>query len=563
MAPTHRHRYQVVHPSSHSISKRGVLSSRSQSCSVVQHSSRQGEESKLREKELEAIKEHYLGAPKVKKQVTKPSEKFRFSFDWQHTEDTSQDMKPLYERPHDTRLVFGRGMPGARMDRFGMRDELLCSEKKLEEMTERDWRIFQEDHNISCKGSRNCAQPMRNWEESGLPPELLEAVQKIGYEKPSPIQMAAIPIGLQQRDVIGVAETGSGKTAAFVLPLLTYISKLPKMTAEVEAEGPYAVIMAPTRELVLQIAFETDRFSQFLRKSGINTRVVSIVGGQSIGDQSQKLRHGCEIVIATPGRLLDCLERRYAVLNQCNYVVLDEADRMIDMGFEQQVTAVLDAMPKPESQNPNPKSQLHRTTVMFSATMAPAVERIARNYLQNPVVVTIGSAGKATDLITQTVLMLKENEKFDKLQRLLNGIHDQRAIVFVNSRNKAETLTRDLDRNAYRVGSLHGGKTQEQREATLQDFRSASSKLQCLVATDVVGRGIDIPDVAHVVNYNMPETIEKYTHRIGRTGRAGKQGEATTFVTPGDSKVFRDLVEMLVRSDSHVPPELARQCRSR
>jgi len=190
-------------------------------------------------------------------------------------------------------------------DTFDMCVDCHWSEKKIEEMTERDWRIFCEDFNISYKGSR-IPRPMRYWEEGALSPELLKAVQKVGYKKPSPIQMAAIPIGLQQRDVIGIAETGSGKTAAFVLPLLTYISKLPPMTEEIEAEGPYAVVMAPTRELAQQIEDETVKFAHFL-----DIRVVSIVGGQSIEEQGFKLKQGCEIVIATPGRLLDCLERRY------------------------------------------------------------------------------------------------------------------------------------------------------------------------------------------------------------------------------------------------------------
>ncbi|KAG0562769.1 hypothetical protein KC19_9G170100 [Ceratodon purpureus] len=552
------------------------------------------------EKELESIKEQYLGAKKLKKRVVKPSEKFRFSFDWENTEDTSRDMNPIYQNPHEAQLLFGRGFR-AGMDRreqkklaaknendlrkeirlkdgieerpeetaaqkqkeeaadmydtFDMRVDRHWSEKKVDEMTERDWRIFREDFNISYKGSR-IPRPMRNWAEGALSPELLRAVQKVGYTKPSPIQMAAIPIGLQQRDVIGIAETGSGKTAAFVLPMLTYISKLPPMTEEIEAEGPYAVVMAPTRELAQQIEDETVKFAHFL-----DIRVVSIVGGQSIEDQGFKLRQGCEVVIATPGRLIDCLERRYAVLNQCNYVVLDEADRMIDMGFEPQVMGVLDAMPssnlKPENEDAELDTQkIYRTTYMFSATMPTAVERLARKYLRNPVVVTIGTAGKATDLITQHVIMVKESDKLDRLCRVVNEMGDKTAIIFVNTKKTADTLSRQLDKNGYRVTTLHGGKTQEQREVSLDGFRN--KRFNCLVATDVAGRGIDIPDVAHVINYDMPGNIEMYTHRIGRTGRAGKTGIATTFLTLHDSDVFYDLKQMLVQSNSPVPPELAR-----
>lgn len=209
---------------------------------------------------------------------------------------------------------------------------------------------FREDFTISYKGV-NPTLPLRNWEEGNLPKPLRKAIERAGYKKPSPIQMAAIPLGLQFRDVIGVAETGSGKTAAFVLPMLVYIMKQPPMLGnpEVEAEGPYSVVLAPTRELAQQIEEEARSLAQYT-----DFRVVSVVGGQSIEDQGFALRKGCEIVVATPGRLVDCISRSYAVLNQCNYVVLDEADRMIDLGFEPQVMGVLDAMPssnlKPENE---------------------------------------------------------------------------------------------------------------------------------------------------------------------------------------------------------------------
>ncbi|MFQ6627942.1 hypothetical protein Gotur_007756, partial [Gossypium turneri] len=550
--------------------------------------------------ELEAIKEQYLGSKKPKKRVIKPSEKFRFSFDWENTEDTSRDMNSLYQNPHEAQLLFGRGFR-AGMDRreqkklaaknekemreeirkkdgveekpeeaaaqklkeeaantydtFDMRVDKHWSDKKLEEMTERDWRIFREDFNISYKGSK-IPRPMRSWSESKLTAELLKAVERVGYKKPSPIQMAAIPLGLQQRDVIGIAETGSGKTAAFVLPMLAYISRLPPMSEENEAEGPYAVVMAPTRELAQQIEDETMKFAHYL---GI--KVVSIVGGQSIEEQGFRIRQGCEVVIATPGRLLDCLERRYAVLNQCNYVVLDEADRMIDMGFEPQVVGVLDAMPssnlKPENEDEElDEKRIYRTTYMFSATMPPAVERLARKYLRNPVVVTIGTAGKATDLISQHVMMVKESEKFPRLQKLLDELGDKTAIVFVNTKKNADTISKNLDKFGYKVTTLHGGRSQEQREISLEGFRA--KRFNVLVATDVAGRGIDIPDVAHVINYDMPGNIEMYTHRIGRTGRAGKTGVATTFLTLHDTDVFFDLKQMLVQSGSPVPHELAK-----
>ncbi|GER38360.1 DEAD-box ATP-dependent RNA helicase [Striga asiatica] len=484
---------------------------------------------KQREIDLTAIKEQYMGSEKPKKRVIKPSEKFRFSFDWENTEDTSRNMKSLYQNPHKASLLFD-----IKVDRH-------WSDKKLEEMTDRDWRIFREDFNISYEGSK-IPRPMRNWAESKLSAELLRAVNRAGYKSPSPIQMAAIPLGLEQRNVIGVSETGSGKTAAFVLPMLTYITRLPPISEE---NGPYAVVMAPTRELALQIEDETTKFAHYM---GI--KVVSIVGGQSIAKQGFKLRQGCEVVIATPGRLLDCLERRYVVLNQCKYVVLDEADRMIDMGFEPQVVGVLDAIPLREDE--------HRTTYMFSATMPPGVKRLARKYLRNQVVVNIGTAGKATDLVSQNVIMTRENEKMDMLKKLLDKLGgDETAIVFVNTKKAANNVAKALDKEGYyRLTTLHGGKSQEQRGISLEGFRT--KRYNVLVATDVAGRGIDIADVAHVINHDMPNSIEAYTHRIGRTGRAGKTGVATTFLTLHDTRVFYDLKQMLIQSNSPVPPELAR-----
>ncbi|EFJ40682.1 hypothetical protein VOLCADRAFT_77867 [Volvox carteri f. nagariensis] len=440
-------------------------------------------------------------------------------------------------------------------DGFDMRIEKHWTEKSLEEMTERDWRIFREDFNIGYRGV-NTVLPIRKWEESGLPSLLIKAIDRVGYKKPSPIQMAAIPLGLQQRDVIGIAETGSGKTAAFVLPMLSYIMRQPPMTEENEADGPYAVVLAPTRELAQQIEEETHKLAYYT-----NYRIASVVGGQSIEEQGAKLRKGCEIVIATPGRLLDCIDRHYAVLNQCNYVVLDEADRMIDLGFEPQVIGVLDAMPssflKPDEDGAVLEAnRTYRTTYMFSATMPPAVERLAKKYLRRPVVVVIGSAGKVTDNVTQRVFVVKENEKPRVLEQEMESVDEKRVIVFVNTQRQCDNVHRHLEELGYRCTILHGGKTQDQREAGIKGFRDGT--YNCLIATDVAGRGIDVPDVALVINYDMPNNIENYTHRIGRTGRAGKKGVAVTFLTLGDTGVFYDLKKLLEESKAAVPPELAR-----
>jgi ATP-dependent RNA helicase DDX23/PRP28 len=471
----------------------------------------------------------------------------------------------ITETREHRRVDADRAARSERYDAADMRIDTHWSEKPRSAMTERDWRIFREDFNIGYKGAVSGATlPVRNWDELSLPPELRKAIDKAGYVKPSPIQMASIPLGLQQRDVIGIAETGSGKTAAFVLPMLVYIMKQPAMAGnpEIEAEGPYAVVLAPTRELAQQIEEEARTLAAFTP-----FRVVGVVGGQPIEDQGFLLRKGCEIVVATPGRLVDCSERSYAVLNQCNYVVLDEADRMIDMGFEPQVMGVLDAMPstnlKPENEEEElDERRVYRTTYMFSATMPPTVERLARKYLRRPVVVTIGTAGRATDNVTQRVSMVKENEKDGVLQReLADQEEDARIIVFGNTQKKCEQIMRLLQGAGYRVTMLHGGKSQDQREESIKGFRE--ERYNVLVATDVAGRGIDVPNVALVVNYDMPNNIEAYTHRIGRTGRAGRKGVAFTMLTLADSEVFFDLKKFLEESKAAVPSQLAAHEASR
>lgn len=262
-------------------------------------------------------------------------------------------------------------------------DERHWTQKSLNEMTERDWRIFREDYNIAIKGGR-IPNPLRSWKESGLTKSILEIIDKCGYREPTPIQRQAIPIGLQNRDIIGVAETGSGKTLAFLIPLLVWITSLPKIERQEEIDqGPYAIILAPTRELAQQIEEETMKFA-----SALEIRTVAVIGGISREDQGFKLRLGVEIVIATPGRLIDVLENRYLVLSRCTYIVLDEADRMIDMGFEGDVQKILDHMPvtnlKPDTDEAEDEEKLmanyaskhkYRQTVMFTATMPPAIER--------------------------------------------------------------------------------------------------------------------------------------------------------------------------------------------
>lgn len=402
---------------------------------------------------------------------------------------------------------------------------------------------------------------MRTWSESPLPWELLEAVKAAGYERPTPIQMQAIPIALEQRDLIGIAETGSGKTAAFVLPLLTYVKSLPALDDETSQDGPYALVMAPSRELALQIDEETNKFASFCK-----SRTVAVVGGRDAEKQAFYLRQGAEIVIGTPGRIKDCLEKAYTVLNQCNYLVLDEADRMIDLGFEEVVNFILDLIPTTNLKSEHEATALaqemeakaghrkYRLTHMFSATMPVAVERLARKYLRAPSYISIGDPGAGKRAIEQMVEFMPEQKKKQRLQEVLEA-SDPPVIVFVNQKKVADVLANALSKLGFGATSLHGGKAQDRREESLRSFKNG--EYDVLVATDVAGRGIDVDGVQLVVNFDMPKEIEAYTHRIGRTGRAGKKGCAISFVTDSDTDLLYDLKQQLLNTNNIVPLELS------
>merc|ERR1740121_3276574 len=434
------------------------------------------------------------------------------------------------------------------------------TDKPVNEMTVRDWRIFREDFQIFIRGGR-VPVPMRIWAEGPLPWELLEAVHKVGYIKPYPIQMQTIPIACDMRDLIAVAETGSGKTAAYMLPMLTYVKKLPPLDDTTAQDGPYGIVLAPSRELVLQIEEEARKFASFC-----NVRMVSIVGGRDAEQQAFSLRQGAEICFATPGRLCDSLDKRHTVLNQCNYIVIDEADKMVDLGFEDYVRRVLLAIPgsnmKSEDEEEALKQELeakdghrkYRITQMFSATMPPAIERMARTFLRCPSIVSVGDPGHAKKDIEQRLEFVGEAKKKKRLEELLVGAEPP-IIVFVNQKKAVDVLAKSLDNSGYRVCSIHGGKSQEQREWAMGSFKEG--RYDILVATDVAGRGLDIEGVQQVINFDMPKTIEDYTHRIGRTGRAGLAGLAVSFLTPEDSEIFYDLTQFLKTSNQLVPPELA------
>ena len=554
----------------------------------------------LDENELQVLRDRYMGIEKKKRRVRRMNDK-KFVFDWDATDDTSKDFNPIYAKRHEAQL-FGRGLIAGidaktqKKERAAFYDHLLqqrrtelekdrayeldrqqhrkerqkafddrhWSEKPLEEMKDRDWRIFKEDFNISTKGG-NIPNPIREWKDSNLPPRILSIVASLGYKEPTPIQRQAIPLGLQNRDLIGVAETGSGKTASFVIPMLVFMAEMPPLTEENISQGPFALILAPTRELAQQIETETMKFAKELGYT-----CVSIIGGHSIEEQAFGLRNGAHIIISTPGRLKDLLDRRILVFSQCTYVVMDEADRMVDMGFEADLNVILDAMPlsnmKPDSEDAEDIERLryltgtdkhYRQTVMFSATMPPAVERLAKQYLRRPATVTIGVAGQIVDRIEQRVEMINdESKKMARLQSILTSeAFEPPIIVFVRQKRSCDSIARAFDKLGFRCTTLHGGKSQEQRELSLSGLKEGTKDI--LIATDVAGRGIDVKNVSLVVNFDMAKNIEDYTHRIGRTGRAGKEGVAITFLSNTDTDVMYDLKQMLEKSSkSTIPVEL-------
>lgn len=526
--------------------------------------------------DLEIIKKRYLGQHEVvKKPWMRKSANKNAIFDWSAADDTSS--APLWSQERDRNGAAGSParpgsgaqtpVPETAGDKYtdalekrragkGSNDDRHWSEKPLDEMKERDWRIFREDYSISSRGG-NIPNPLRSWRESAIPLPILDVIDEIGYKEPSPVQRQAVPIGLQNRDLVGLAKTGSGKTAAFLIPMLTYISHLPPLTEDNRHLGPYALILAPTRELAQQIESEAVRFA---KPMGYTT--VSIVGGRSVEEQQFNLRNGAQIVIATPGRLKDMIDKSMLVMSQCRYVVMDEADRMVDLGFEIDLTFILDAMPASFAEKeglPEDDPKRERVMTLFSATMPPAVERLTRKYLRKPATVIIGNAGEAVDTVEQRVEFVTNEEK--RKARLIDILRNiglpPPIIVFVNQKKTADMVLKYVQQAGLSGVTLHSGKNQEQREASLQALRDG--EVAVLVATDLAGRGIDVPDVSLVLNWQMSDTIEKYVHRIGRTGRAGKTGLAITFLDNNDDEVMYDLKQEIAKSPlSTMNPELAR-----
>ncbi|WP_408881948.1 DEAD/DEAH box helicase [Humitalea rosea] len=356
------------------------------------------------------------------------------------------------------------------------------------------------------------AAPRVTFADLGLSEPIFHAVADAGYIHPTPIQEQAIPVVLQGRDVLGCAQTGTGKTASFVLPMLDILAG-----SRAKARMPRSLILEPTRELALQVAENFVKYGKHLKLVH-----ALLIGGESMDEQKAVLNAGVDVLIATPGRLLDLFERGRILLADCKVLVIDEADRMLDMGFIPDVERIVSLLPP------------LRQTLFFSATMAPEIRRLADAFLRNPREITVSRPASVATTITAGVVWVRETEKREALRRLLKGEVVQNALIFCNRKVEVDILYKSLKRHGFSVGALHGDMEQSARFATLNKFKN--NELQLLVCSDVAARGLDIGGLSHVFNFDVPFHAEDYVHRIGRTGRAGREGRAYSIAGPGDAK---------------------------
>ncbi|KAJ8543666.1 hypothetical protein K7X08_025284 [Anisodus acutangulus] len=401
-------------------------------------------------------------------------------------------------------------------------------------------------------------KPVSSFSEMGLCKDLNDNIKRCKYVKPTPIQSYAIPVAMAGRDVMACAQTGSGKTAAFCFPIISGILKKRGCEREFGRQRvafPLALILSPTRELSCQIHEEAKKFSYL---TGL--KVVVVYGGAPIIPQFRNLEKGVDILVATPGRLVDMIEKSRVSLQAVKYFVLDEADRMLDMGFEPQVRKIVQKMKMP------PPGR--RQTMLFSATFPTEIQRLASEFLSNYIFLAAGKVGSSADLIVQRVEFVPDMDKKDHLIDLLHSQYPNQTdakqlaltLIFVETKKGADALERWLVRSGFPSIAIHGDKVQFERERALKSFKSGQTPV--LVATDVAARGLDVPNVAHVINFDLPRNIDDYVHRIGRTGRAGKSGLATAFFSDKNVPLSKDLVELMQGANQEIPDWLSEYAES-
>uniref|UniRef100_A0A8C8GVV4 RNA helicase n=1 Tax=Oncorhynchus tshawytscha TaxID=74940 RepID=A0A8C8GVV4_ONCTS len=403
-----------------------------------------------------------------------------------------------------------------------------------------------DDIPVEATGS-NCPPHIDSFHDVDMGEIIMSNIALTHYTRPTPVQKYAIPVIKSKRDLMACAQTGSGKTAAFLVPVLSQIYTQGPGDAAAADSGKYgrrkqyplSLVLAPTRELALQIYEESRKFAYRSR-----VRPCVVYGGADIGQQIRDLERGCHLLVATPGRLVDMMERGKIGLDYCNYLVLDEADRMLDMGFEPQIRRIVeqDTMP--------PKGI--RQTMMFSATFPKEIQMLARDFLEDYIFLAVGRVGSTSENITQKVVWVEDGDKRSFLLDLLNATgKESLTLVFVETKKGADALEDFLYREGYACTSIHGDRSQRDREEALNQFRSGRCPI--LVATAVAARGLDISNVKHVINFDLPSDIEEYVHRIGRTGRVGNLGLATSFFNDKNSNITKDLLDILVEAKQEVP----------
>lgn len=361
---------------------------------------------------------------------------------------------------------------------------------------------------------------MQSFETLGLSSEIVEAVRQLGFETPTPVQSKAIPVLLQgQQDIVALAQTGTGKTAAFGLPLVQLINADETRTR--------ALVLAPTRELCMQITSDFENFARSVKRLNI----VAVYGGASITDQIKKIKRGAQIIVATPGRLMDLLDRKVVNLRDIRYLVLDEADEMLNMGFKEDIDHILS------------HTSEDKKVWLFSATMPPEVRRIANTYMDNPVELTVGEKNQGNQNILHQYMLVDDKDRYLALKRIVDYNLEIFGVIFCRTKADTQRIAEHLIKDGYNADSLHGDLTQQQRDRVMRNFRSKA--LQLLVATDVAARGIDVNNITHVIHMNMPDEIEFYTHRSGRTARAGKTGVSIALIARRELSKIRQIEKMI------------------
>ncbi|KAL7066920.1 DEAD/DEAH box helicase family protein [Cryptosporidium serpentis] len=414
--------------------------------------------------------------------------------------------------------------------------------QNITKLSEDEANEIRKSKRITLIAGNNVPKPITSFDESSFPDFLVDALYRAGFTEPTAIQVQGWPVALSGRDMIGIAETGSGKTLGFLLPSMVHISAQPRLRY---GDGPICLILAPTRELVEQIREQANRFGNILR-----IRNTAVYGGVPKRSQQISLRNGIEICIACPGRLIDFLEEGCTNLSRVTYLVLDEADRMLDMGFEPQIRKLVSQI-RPD-----------RQTLLWSATWPKEVQKLARDLCrEEPVHINVGSidALKASHNIKQYIDVVDEYQKKGRLRMFLNQVMNSptsKVLIFCETKKGADILTRELRLEGWPALCIHGDKKQEERTWVLNEFRNGTSPI--MIATDVAARGLDVKDITFVVNYDFPNQMEDYIHRIGRTGRAGASGVSLSFFTADKCRLANDLVRVLREAKQDIPPELTK-----